>query len=168
MLFRSRLGTPVRESGPTQQPHILGVFRTNLIRRLHLNRGLRANATVLVNSDSTPQEMRDELELHSGTIICLPATAIAAQSGARLNIPMLAAVARALGYPTTLVRERLARAWPAAREKNLAACDLALERSLTQRFTGDGQYALAAPDLSRGPIGYKRSEERRVGKECRL
>ena len=149
------LGTRVRESGPTEQPHILGVFRQDLIRRLHLNRGLCANATVLVNSENTPAEVRDELELHSGRVTCLPATAIANQTGSRLNIPMLAVVAQVLGFPTELVRDSLARAWPAARQKNLAAHDQALERSASRVFAADGKYELAAAGVQRGPIGYK-------------
>ncbi len=149
------LGIPVRESGPSQEPHILGVFRQNLIRRLRLNRGLRANATVLVNSEDTPSQLRDELELHSGMITCLPATAIANETGTRLNIPMLATVARALEFPEELVRAHLVRAWPGARDRNVAAFDLALARSTSQRFDADGKYALAPAEVTRGPIGYK-------------
>ncbi len=149
------LGTPVRESGPTQEPHILGVFRQNLIRRLRLNRGLRANATVLVNTENTPEGIRDQLELHSGVVTCVPASALASETGCRLNIPMLAVAARALGFPAELVRNSVERTWPAAREKNLAAFDQALERSVTQGFPADGNYPLAAADGSRGPIGYK-------------
>jgi len=148
------LGTPVRESGPTEEPHILVVFRQNLIRRLGLNRGLRANAAVLVNSEDPPAQVRDELQLHSGTVTCLPAMAIVNETGARLNVPMLAAGARALGFPAELVRDSLARAWPGARQKNLAAHDAALERSLSACFPADGKYMLAAPGVSRGPVGY--------------
>ncbi|HOF88607.1 MAG TPA: ferredoxin, partial [Armatimonadota bacterium] len=41
-------GTPVLESGPNNRPHILVVFREELILTQGLNRGLQENATVIV------------------------------------------------------------------------------------------------------------------------
>lgn len=149
------LGTPVRESGPTQQPHVLGVFRQNLIARLRLNRGLRADATVLVNSEDPPAVVRDQLQLHSGRIICLPATAITVETGTRLNIPMLAVVARALMFPIETVRQTLEKTWPAAAERNLKAFDLALECAVDEYFAADNKYALLPVNgTSRGAVGY--------------
>lgn len=149
------LGVPVRESGPTQRPHILAVFRQNLIRRLGLNRGLQPRAKVLVNAEAAAAELREELQLHSGSITVLPATRIAVETGTRMNIPMLAVTATALGFPRDLVRESIARAWPHARDKNLSAHDRALELAVTSEFADDGRYPLLPPELPRGPLGYR-------------
>src|SRR4029079_4809461 len=51
-------GNPVRQTGPTQTPHILVVFRDDFIRPLELQRGLRPRATCIVNTRATPRSIR--------------------------------------------------------------------------------------------------------------
>ncbi len=149
------LGTPVRESGPTVRPHILGIYRENLITRLKLNRGLQPNAHVLVNTERTPDEIYEELQLNSGTITVLPATRIVTETGSRLNIAMLGVVAQALQFPLDAVRDVLAKIWPAAKDKNLAALDKGIESATSKQFADTGRFPLVAPDVPRGAIGYK-------------
>lgn len=148
-------GTPVRESGPTNRPHILCVFRDALIRPLSLNRGLPKDALVIVNTRRTPEEIRDELELHSGTVYCFDATSIARETDSRLNVPILVLLGKLLEIPPEILRKAVADTWPRASEANLKAFDRALESFTFKRFEADGQYPLAPPAAPRGKIGYR-------------
>ena len=97
------LGTLNRSVGPTTTPHILAAFHEKLIRQLRLNKGLHADAIVIVNSKKSPEEVRDILQLHSGKVICLDATHIAEETHSRLNMPMLAVICNVLGFPAEMV-----------------------------------------------------------------
>jgi pyruvate ferredoxin oxidoreductase gamma subunit len=148
------VGTPVRQSGPTDTPHILVVFHADLIRPLELNRGLHAGATCIINTPRTPQEMRSELRLHSGRIVCIDATRIAFEAKSRLNMPLLAVLAKELGFPLELLKGRLARVWPRAAEANLRAFERAVENLMNEAFEQDG-YPLVSASVPRGPIGWR-------------
>jgi pyruvate ferredoxin oxidoreductase gamma subunit len=147
-------GTALRQSGPTDSPHILVVTHANLIRPLELNRGLQPGATCIVNTIASPRTVRDELRLHSGKIVCVDATRIAFETRSRLNMPLLAALTRELGFPDEAIRDRIVHQWPRVAEANLAACGRALEAMVTARFEVNS-YPLMPAMLSRGPIGWR-------------
>lgn len=147
-------GTPVRESGPTNRPHVLCVFRENLIRSQNLNRGLQENATVIVNSCKSLEELRDDIQLHSGTIYALDAAAIALATRSRLNMPMMAMLAHVLGFPEAAVIKKIKETWPKAAEANIEAYRKAVAESVSKKFPADGKYPLAAPAEVRSAIGY--------------
>jgi len=150
------LGTPVRTSGPTEQPHILGIFRAGLIEPLQLNRGLQKDATVIVNTTESPDQIRDRLKLHSGTIICVDAETIAGETNSRLNMPMMALICRALKFPEDVVQEAIKKAWPYVAEANIAAFKRAYEGVAEKSFTPRADYPLAPPStVARGQIGYE-------------
>jgi pyruvate ferredoxin oxidoreductase gamma subunit len=150
-----RRGTRIRESGPTNRPHVLVVFRPELIRSLELRRGLQPDALVVVNTAEAPAAMRELLQLHSGTVICVEGEAIARTAGARLNMPLTAVVAHALGFPLAPLLAAIERAWPHAREANRAAFNLAIGAEVKTAFTADGRFRLADPLPPGGPIGYR-------------
>jgi len=145
-------GTPVRESGPTNRPHILCVFRENLLTGL--SRGLQENATVIVNTCKSAEEVRDMLQLHSGTIYVLDAGKIALETHSRLNMPMMAMLADVLGFPEEAVVKKITQTWPRAVEPNVAAYKAAVGQAVSVQFAADGKYPLAAPVEVHGAIGY--------------
>jgi pyruvate ferredoxin oxidoreductase gamma subunit len=147
-------GNPVRESGPNNRPHILCVFRENLIRSLNLQRGLQANATVIVNSCKTPEAIRDILQLHSGTIHVLDAGKIALETHSRLNMPMMAMLAHVLQFPEAAVLKKIKETWPKAVDANIAAYEAAVSQSVSMTFAADGKYPLVEPAEVRAPLGY--------------
>jgi pyruvate ferredoxin oxidoreductase gamma subunit len=148
------LGTPVREVGPNNQPHVLAVFHVGLIKPLGLNKGLHKNATIIANTTQTPEEIRHEIKLNSGTIICLDATQIASKTKSRLNIPIMAVIAKVMDFPEDKVIQAIADTWPRAQKANLAAYQEAMQTSSKEYFSDDGLYKLVPPSISRGQIGY--------------
>jgi pyruvate ferredoxin oxidoreductase gamma subunit len=150
-----RYGTPVRESGPTRRPHMLGIFREKLIETQNLVAGLQAKATVMVNTTKPPAEIRTMLKLHGGTILTLDATRVALENQSRLNMPMLAVLCHQLGFPPEIVKEAIGTQWPKARKANLAAYDAAVGQARSETFAPSAAYALVEPAQVFSPIGYE-------------
>jgi pyruvate ferredoxin oxidoreductase gamma subunit len=149
-----RDGSAIRESGPTNRPHALVVFHSDLIRPLGLGRGLRADALVVCNTTEPPAAMRERLALHSGSIRCVDAERIARTAGSRLNVPLVAVVAQALGFPMSPLWDAIERAWPRARQANLTAFRGIEDAVIEDTFAADGRYPLTEPLRPDGPIGY--------------
>ncbi len=149
-----KAGTAVRAVGPTTRAHILVVFHESLIRPLALNKGLYANAIVIVNSTKSPEEVRDILELNSGRVICLDASKIAEETHSRLNMPMLAMLCNVLSFPAKVVEEAVKKQWPRAAEANVAAFRAAVSTAKEAQFGADGKYPLVEFSESRGGLGF--------------
>ena len=149
-----KFGTPVRESGPTRRPHMLSVFREKLIGKQNLVCGLQPDATVMVNTTTSPAKVREMLRLHSGKILALDATRIALETKSRMNMPMLAVLSDQLGFPSEIVKEAIAAQWPKAKAANLAAFDMAVGMARSECFEPSVDYPLLEPARVSSPIGY--------------
>ncbi len=150
-----RVGTPVRQAGPTSRPHVLVVFHDDLIAPLDLGRGLHRSAIAIVNTTRSPADVRQLLQLHSGRVLCLDATRIAFDCKSRLNMPLFAALCHELRFPDQHVQDAIAKQWPRAKDANLSAVSRALSGATTQDFSADGAYGLSEPLTRRGPIGWR-------------
>ncbi len=150
-----RLGTPIRQSGPTTRPHFLVIFHDDLIEPLDLGAGLAAGAVCIVNSVLPPEKVREMLQLSSGKVICVDATRIAVECGSRLNMPLLAALCHELGFSDEEVMTLIAAQWPRASDQNLRAYSSALSQSHSAAFDSDGRYRLREVTAGQGPIGWK-------------
>ncbi|MBI1826560.1 MAG: 2-oxoacid:acceptor oxidoreductase family protein [Planctomycetes bacterium] len=146
-------GTPIRQVGPTATPHILAVFHADMMGPLELNRGLQPGATCIVNSSQSPEWVHTTLRMHSGRVICVDASRIAAEIGSRLNMPMLALLAHELGFDA-LIKEYVAKQWPRVAKQNIVAFEKALHSGQSSRFE-PGLFPLAEEGISRGRIGWK-------------
>jgi pyruvate ferredoxin oxidoreductase gamma subunit len=154
------VGTSVRAVGPTHTPHILVIFREHLIEGMKLNEGLQEKATVIVNTRLEPDEVRDRLKLHSGKVICLDATDIATKTKSRMNIPLFAILAHTLGFADDKMTDAISKAWPKAKEANLAAYSAAAAEARFKDYPADGKYALVPYDfVNAGEIGWANQDE---------
>lgn len=150
------LGTPVRESGPSKRAHLLAIFRPALIKPLKLNAGLLENAIVIVNTVKTAEQMRDIIQLHSGTIYCLDATKIAVECETRINVPMLAATAVVTGLvDEETLAKAVAKKWPAGAQNNAKAIQMVKASMTSKQFAADGKYPLVDPQSIETAIGYE-------------
>lgn len=148
------IGTDVRQSGPTNRPHILVAFHENMIEPLELYRGLYPGACCIINTTKPPGELRTALRLYSGKIVCLDATRIAYETRSRLNMPLMAVLCHELRFPDETMKRIIAKRWPRATEANLAAYDRALGECRSETFSANG-YSLTPPALTRGPLGWR-------------
>jgi pyruvate ferredoxin oxidoreductase gamma subunit len=88
----------VRTSSPIENPQVVAVFHEALAHSFDVAAGLPATGTLIVNTRSAPDEIREELGLRSGTVAVLDALGIALEEKTRLNTAMLGAVARACPF----------------------------------------------------------------------
>ena len=88
----------VRTSSPIENPQVVAVFHEALASSFDVAAGLTATGTLIVNTRSAPEEIRDKLGLRSGTVAVLDALGIALEEKTRLNTAMLGAVARACPF----------------------------------------------------------------------
>ncbi len=146
---------PVRAAGPATKPHVLLIFHTRLIAPLELWRGFQPGGVAIVNSIESPQAIRAKLRVPSGTVYCLDATKIAAETNSRLNMPLLAMCCQVLGFDVEAVKGAIAKRWPRAAAANLAAFDAAVGTSGKAVFADDGAYQAVPWVRVFGQIGYK-------------
>lgn len=149
-----QIGTPVRQVGPTTNPHFLVVFHDDLIEPLDLGGGLSANAVCIINSVKSPETIRSMLKLASGRVVCLDATKIAFDCKSRLNMPLFAALCHEMRFPDAKIMSAISKQWPKAAEANLAAFSTALSAAVSQEFTADKEHVARPSHVSRGPIGW--------------
>ncbi|MBQ8383051.1 MAG: 2-oxoacid:acceptor oxidoreductase family protein [Clostridia bacterium] len=135
----------ILQSSPVEHPHLLVLFHRALIRAYPVTAGADENCTVIVNTDAAPEEIREELRLRAGTVCCIHAQELALQTGSRLNMVMLGAVAKASGFiPLEAVRELVAdtlgQKYPAMLESNLAGVEQGYHSLHAQSFAPDGRF----------------------------
>ncbi len=118
----------LRTSSPIESPQVVAVFHEALARTFDVAAGLPADGTLIVNTRSSPEEIRDALGLRSGTVVVLDALGVALEEKTRVNTAMLGAVARACPFldPEAVkdtLRERLSVAHANLVEANLRTFD---------------------------------------------
>lgn len=84
----------IRTSSPIETPQVVAVFHEALARSIDVAAGLGATGTLIVNTRSSPEEMRKAIGLRSGTVAVLDALGIALEEKTRVNTAMLGAVCR--------------------------------------------------------------------------
>ncbi|MGO9457416.1 MAG: 2-oxoacid:acceptor oxidoreductase family protein [Acidimicrobiales bacterium] len=88
----------LRTSSPIESPQVVAVFHEALARSIDVAAGLSATGTAIMNTRKSPEEIREELGLRSGTVMVLDALGIALEEKTRVNTAMLGAVARACPF----------------------------------------------------------------------
>lgn len=83
----------VRTSSPIETPQVIAVFHEALVHSFDVAAGLPATGTLIMNTRKSPEEVRRELELRSGTVAVVDALGIAIEEKTRVNTAMLGALA---------------------------------------------------------------------------
>lgn len=89
---------PVYINSPVEEPHLLAIFHERLIKNDDVMLGINHGATVIVNSKKSPEELRSLLKMPAGTLGIIDALGIAIEEKTRINMVMLGAVVRAIGF----------------------------------------------------------------------
>jgi pyruvate ferredoxin oxidoreductase gamma subunit len=83
-----RMGAPIKAytrlsdeiievHAPILEPDMVVVVNPNLIGIVDLTEGLKADGTFILNTPQTPAEIRERLQIKTGTVYCVDATGIA-------------------------------------------------------------------------------------------
>ena len=158
-----RWSAPVRDilhNSPVERPHLLVLFHHALSKTLPVTAGVDENCTLVVNTDRTPVQTREDLRLYAGNICCVNALELALESKSRINMVILGAIAKASGFiPVEAVKElvsnTLGKKYPAMLESNLKGIDLGFNNLKSQKFEDDGSFQKIECRELRSKWGYE-------------
>lgn len=127
-------------NSPVENPHILGLFHEAMIGKGEVTAGVTEDTKVVINTDATPEEIRERLKLYGGTVYCVDALKIAMESKTRINMVMLGAIAKVSGFipleaAGDITRETIGKKYPALLEANLTGIKRGYEELAGKHFS---------------------------------
>ena len=150
----------ILHNSPIERPHLLVLFHHALSKTLPVTAGVDENCTLVVNTDLTPEEIREDLHLYAGNIYCVNALELAIRSKSRINMVMLGAISKASGFIPVdaikqLVSDTLGKKYPSMLESNLNGIELGYNNTTDKKFNADGRFEKVEYHEVRGKWGYK-------------
>lgn len=139
---------PIRVNSPIEKPDILCLFHERLAGKDMVMAGVDENTTVIVNTNETPEVIRDRLEMYAGKICCVDALNIAMENKTRVNMVLLGAIAAVSEFITpdsiiNIVKDTLGRKYPKTVEGNvngiMAGYDTVKSKGIVE-IAKDGKY----------------------------
>ena len=114
----------ILHNSPVERPHLLVLFHHALSKTLPVTAGVEEDCILVVNTNLSPEKIRDDLKLYAGTICCVDALDLALKSKSRINMVMLGAVIKASGFipldaVKSLITDTLGKKYPSMLKNNL-------------------------------------------------
>ncbi|MCM1157226.1 MAG: 2-oxoacid:acceptor oxidoreductase family protein [Bacteroidales bacterium] len=158
-----RYSAPETEIGinsPVETPDILGLFHEAMIGKSAVTAGVTKETKIVVNTDASPEEIRERLCLHAGTVYCVDALKIAMEAKTRINMVMLGAIARVSDFIPREAAEEIAaktigKKYPAMREANLTGIRRGYEELRSRYFPPNEKYKPVAYQEIQNEWGYE-------------
>ncbi len=88
----------IRAASPVERPHVVGIFHEALAKTVNVISGIDEDSIVLVNSTKSPEKLKENMHLLSGTIAVVDAVGIALEEKNRVNMAMLGALFRLCSF----------------------------------------------------------------------
>lgn len=135
----SHPNTEIGINSPVETPHILGLFHEAMIGKSSVTAGVTEDTCIVINTDDSPDTIRQRLELYAGTVYCVDAMKIAMESKTRINMVMLGAIARVsqfipLEAVLEMAKETIGKKYPALLEANLMGVRRGYEEMTEKHF----------------------------------
>ena len=149
----------ILHNSPVERPHLLILFHHALSRSLPVTAGIDEHCTLVINTNKSPNEERDELKLYAGTLCCIDALSLAMESKSRINMIMLGAAVRASGFipldaVKALITDSLGKKYPAVLEINLRGLEQGYNNLQSKYFPPDNTYPYVSYTETRSKWGY--------------
>lgn len=114
----------IRVHSPVTQPHLLGIFHEALMTDASIFDGCTQETKIVINTEQSPQELKETYMQFPCDIYCVPAQRIAMETHSRINVVMLGAMAKVMEFvPLEAVNQicekALGRKYPEALAGNL-------------------------------------------------
>ena len=134
----------IRVHSPVEHPHLLAIFHEALMQKEDVLSGVASDTKILLNTSLTPKQVSGRYGLESCEVYCIPAQDIAMESKSRINVVMLGAIGRVMGFVTlqqleNICRDTLGRKYPAALEGNLEGLRLGYKDVKSVRVCESGK-----------------------------
>ncbi|NLP46323.1 MAG: 4Fe-4S binding protein [Epulopiscium sp.] len=135
----------IRINSPVEKPHLLGLFHERLVGKVPVMAGVDEKSIVVVNTELDVDELRDQLKMHAGTLVCVDALNIAIETKTRVNMVMLGAMAKASGFIPLetlkqVVIDTIGDRYPKALPGNLEGLERGYAEIESKVFKNDGKY----------------------------
>jgi pyruvate ferredoxin oxidoreductase gamma subunit len=149
----------IRTSSPIENPQVVAVFHEALAKSYDVTAGLSATGAVIMNTRSTPDEVRERLGLAGGTVAAVDALGIAVDEETRVNTAMLGAVTRACRFidPEAVretIRQTFSRRYSHLVEANLRTFDRGYRELRSKTYRAPGEPEAPAPQRVSPAFGY--------------
>ncbi|ABP67827.1 pyruvate/ketoisovalerate oxidoreductase, gamma subunit [Caldicellulosiruptor saccharolyticus DSM 8903] len=150
----------IRINSPVVKPHLVAIFHENMVNTNPVTQGLQKDGIVILNTSKDVYAARDFLKLASGTVAVIDAIKIALEQKTRINMVMLGAIVKMLGFISLdsvkeLVKEAFEKKYPQTIPSNLAGLEAGYSEVKSKYFEYDGKYPYVEYQEERRPIGYK-------------
>lgn len=172
----------IRVHSPVKKPHLLCIFHQALMQNTDIFDGCSEDTTIVINSEIQPERIVSHYIEHNNiqakTVVCVPAQRIAMETHSRINVVMMGAMAKAMGFVDlesvkNICEHTLGRKYPNVLKGNLEgiqrgyqetvifACkkDKKYEGEKTQNRNSSSELQNHQEKLSRkyqqGKLGYK-------------
>ncbi len=138
-----RLGErEIRASNPVERPHVVGVFHEALFKTIDVANGLYPDSVMLVNTTKSPEEIKEKLNIQSGTIAVIDALNISVEERTRVNTAMLGALYRIAEFLDPEARKNVIRAtfeekYPHLVEANIRTFDRGYNEVVFKTFEAE-------------------------------
>ncbi len=149
----------VRVNSPVTEPHILIIFHEEMGKNVPITQGAGKDTVVILSTSKSPDEARDHLKLHGGTMVCLDAMKIAVEEKTRVNTALLGAICKASGFidpeaVKEMIRKNLGKKYAFLIEPNLKTFDRGYNEGVSKYFEPDGKYPYVPFTREGQKIGY--------------
>jgi len=135
----------ILHNSPVENPQMLALFHAALADSTPVTAGINADTIFVVNTDSSPENIRERLRLHACTLCCVDALGIALKTKSRVNMVMLGAMAKASGFIpmpaiNELIVDTLGKKYPSVLENNLQGIEQGYNNVKIKRIITDGKF----------------------------
>lgn len=156
----------IRVHSPVTHPHLLGIFHEALTADFSVFEGCTKDTVVVVNTELTAEETEKRWNCPAGEIYLLPAQKIAMETHSRINVVMLGAMAKAMGFVeleelNQICEDTLGKKYPDALSSNLEGIKRGYQEVVLAKCMENGTGS-SGEENSRG-IGKKSSHPKSSG-----
>ena len=149
----------VRVNSPVTDPHILVIFNEEMVKNIPVTQGVGKDTVVVFSTAKSPDEARDYLQLHGGTIHCVDAMKIAVEENTRVNTALLGTICKASGFidpdvVKEMIKKNLGKKYASLIEPNLKTFDRGYSEGVSKYFEPDGKYPFIPFSREGQKIGY--------------
>lgn len=150
----------IRDTTPIERPHVVAIFHDALFKTIHCTSGIYPDSTILVNSQKSSDELKNEMKIPSGTIAIVDATGIALEEQTKANTAMLGALYRILTFlnPESMrqtIRRTFEKKYPHLVEPNIRTFDRGFNEVIFQTYENDESIPLAPFKRAEPILGYE-------------
>lgn len=150
----------ILHNSPITHPNLLVLFHQALAKTFPVTAGLTEDSILVVNTDRSPADMREELKLHAGKIGCVNALELALKTKSRVNMVLLGALAKASGFipldaVKQVVSDALGKKYPALLKNNLAGVEEGYSKLNLESFPKDTRFPQIPYREAKSKWGYQ-------------